>query len=196
MHKMAIAPTFLVALVVLAEDDQSKWSPAQVEVWRTVEARTDAWVQNDYEAYLALHHERWRRFSMITSELLSKDDVARFWKGMKDSEKTHSIELTPIAVEVYADGTAAIAHYVMLEMVEWTAETQRRASGRLMEKGRKYRVPARFSDVYVKEDDRWLYAGGYRDLTCDIMPESPFPCLDTRPSAQQPAPAEGAQRRR
>jgi ketosteroid isomerase-like protein len=169
---------------------------AQDEVWRTVEARTDAWVQNDYEAYLSLHHERWRRFSMTTSELSSKDDVARFWQGMKDSEKTHSIKLTPIAVEVYAGGSAAIAHYIMMETVEWTAETQRRASGRLMEKGRVYRVPARFSDVYVKEGDLWLYVGGYRDLTCDIMPESPFPCLDIPSAAQQSVPADGAARRR
>jgi ketosteroid isomerase-like protein len=196
MQMSAIALSFLVASATLAEDDQLTWSPAQAEVWRTVEARTDAWVHNDYEAYLSLHHERWRRFSMTTSELSSKDDVARFWQGMKDSEKTHSIKLTPIAVEVYAGGSAAIAHYIMMETVEWTAETQRRASGRLMEKGRVYRVPARFSDVYVKEGDLWLYVGGYRDLTCDIMPESPFPCLDIPSAAQQSVPADGAARRR
>jgi ketosteroid isomerase-like protein len=194
MHRTAIALSLVVASATVAEGDQSKWSPAQAEVWRTVEARTDAWVRNDYEAYLSLHHERWRRFSMIKSELTSKDDVARFWKAMKVSEKVHSIELTPIAVEVYAGGSVAIAHYVMMETLEWTAETQRRASGRLMEKGRVYRVPARFSDVYVKEDGRWLYVGGYRDLTCDIMPESPFPCLDIRDAAQQGAAADEPQR--
>ena len=175
----------VVSVATLTADHQPEWSPDQAEVWRTVETRIDAWARNDYETYLSLHHERWRRFSIVTSELTSRDDVARFWRGMKDSEKVHAIELTPIAVEVYAGGSAAIAHYTIVETLEWTAETQRRASGRLMEKGRVYRVPARFSDVYVKEDGRSLYAGGYRDLTCDIMPESPFPCLDRRAAPQQ-----------
>jgi hypothetical protein len=130
---------------------------------------------------------------MITSKLMSKDDVAHFWRGMKESEKVLDLQLTPIAVEVYAGGSAAVAHYVMMERLE-TAETRRRASGRLMEKGRVYDVPARFSDVYVNEGDRWLYVGGYRDLTCDIMPESPFPCLDIRAAAQQGAAADEPQR--
>lgn len=194
MNKAAFTLILLVSSATLAADDPSSWSPAQAEVWRTVQARTDAWVRSDYEAYLSLHHERWRRFSMITSKLMSKDDVAHFWRGMKESETVLDIQLTPIAVEVYAGGSAAIAHYVMMERLEWTAETRRRASGRLMEKGRVYDVPARFSDVYVKEGDRWLYVGGYRDLTCDIMPESPFPCLDIRAAAQQGAAADEPQR--
>jgi hypothetical protein len=127
---------------------------------------------------------------MVTSKLTSKDDVPQFWQSMKQSEKVLDIQLTPIAVEVYADGSAAIAHYVMVERLEWTAETRRRASGRLMEQGQVYEVPARFSDVYAKEGDRWLYVGGYRDLTCDIMPESPFPCLDIGTAAQQNAAAD------
>lgn len=193
MNKATLALTLLVSSGTLASDGPPSWSPAQAEVWRTVQARTDAWVRNDSEAYLSLHHERWRRFSMITSKLMSKDDVARFWKGMKETEKVHAIDLTPVAIEVYADGSVAVAHYVMMETLEWTGETRQRASGRLMEKGRVYDVPARFSDVYVKEDDRWLYVGGYRDLTCDIMPESPFPCLDTRTSGKRGAAADEPQ---
>jgi hypothetical protein len=81
MNNAAFALILLVFSATLAADDPSSWSPAQVEVWRTVQARTDAWVANDFEAYLSLHHERWRRFSMITSKLMSKDDVAHFWRA-------------------------------------------------------------------------------------------------------------------
>ncbi|MEM7283961.1 MAG: hypothetical protein AAF438_20285 [Pseudomonadota bacterium] len=115
---------------------------------------------------------------MVTSRLMSKDDVARFWKGMKESERVISIELKPIAIDVFGDGSFAIAHFIAEETLEWIAETRRRPNGRLMENGKTYYVPARFSDVYVKENGSWFYVGGYRDLTCDIMPESKNPCRE------------------
>ena len=43
MNKAAFALILLVFSATLAADDPSSWSPAQVEVWRTVQARTDAW---------------------------------------------------------------------------------------------------------------------------------------------------------
>lgn len=158
--------------------DPSDRSQEQNEVWAVVEARIAAWKHNDFETYIGLHHDRWHRFSMVSSRLTSKEDVEAFWASMKGNEEVLEIKLVPIAIDVFANGSAAIAHYVAHETFKWVGETRRRPNGRLMEKGRIYNVPARFSDVYVKEENGWLFAGGYRDLTCDILAASPNPCRD------------------
>jgi len=54
----------------------------------------------------------------------------------------------------------AVAHYIAAETLEWVAETRRRPNGRLMEYGETYYVPARFSDVYIKENGDWLHVAG------------------------------------
>lgn len=154
------------------------WSPAQKEVWATVLARLAAWKNNDYEAYLAIHHDGWHRYSTITSGLLDKADVANFWQGMKRNEKVLELVAKPIAVDIFGDDDVAIAHFIGTEVFKWTGEDYVRPNGHRMEADTVYTVPVRYSDVYVKEGDRWLYIGGYRDLTCDILAESKNSCRE------------------
>ncbi|MGI9235553.1 MAG: hypothetical protein ACR2RD_18120 [Woeseiaceae bacterium] len=98
------------------------WSQTQIDVWSTVQARNVAWKNNDFEAYVNIHHDNWHRYSMRTSKLLSKDDVAVFWDNAKQNEKVIQIELQPIAIDVFGNEMLAIAHYVLIETFEWIGD--------------------------------------------------------------------------
>lgn len=83
---------------------------AQREVWEAARARFDAWAQNDYDAFQASTHDRWRRWSMRSAGLMEKADYARFWDDFKGAEEIVSFTLEPVAIEIFGDGDVAVIH--------------------------------------------------------------------------------------
>ncbi len=157
-------PVILTALVVLLSACTPNSSTTdEAAVWAAVEARNATWASDDFEAHMAIYHPDFRRWTLRTSALMNKDDFSALWNQIKKNEKTIRIDVLPVEVVFYASGKTAIAHYIIDEEYQWLGDDTVRRNGDVMRKGETLTAKFRFSDVFVKEDGSWLYAGGHRD---------------------------------
>lgn len=168
------------ACIAPAHAQDSTWTEAQRSAWTTVNARWQAWLDDDLAAYRAIHHDRWRRWAIRTDALDDTAAIAPFWTRAKANERTVSHELTPVAVEIFGDGRVAAVHYVAQERVRRLRE-RTAPDGRVIPVGNETVIPIRFSDFLVKEGDRWLWVGGYRDGACSLF--KGFGTICTNPAA-------------
>lgn len=162
----------LMVLLALAggpvEARDSRWSADQTSVWNEVQARWQAWQHDDFDAYLAAHHETWHRWAPRSEGLENKDDVEGFWQRAKAQEETVAFTLKPAAIETYDSGRLAAVHYVADETVRLRKARQTR-DGRVIPVGQETHIPIRFSDFYVREGGEWRFIGGYRDGNCSLF---------------------------
>ena len=159
---------FSLTLFAQSTDLPKDWSSAQKDVWKAVNARWQAWTDDDLEKYLAFHHQDWHRFALPTDDLEDKNGLQEFWKRAKQSEKTLSFTLDPVEVKIYGKGQFAAVHYTVDEKIK-TLKERITADGRKIPVGNEKVIPIRFSDFLVLEDGRWLYIGGYRDGSCSLF---------------------------
>ena len=131
------------------------------QVWQAVEARNQAWVEDDRATYLAIHHPGYARWHRREPRLEERSDVEAFWNRVHDVEQSVSIEVVPERLQFLADGKVAVAHYTIGEVVEYRVDTQRGPNRFKAGDRAGYRI--RFSDIYELRDGRWLYVGGHRD---------------------------------
>ena len=151
-----------------ARAQDSTWTPAQESVWEAVQARWQAWQDDDFDAYLDAHHDTWHRWSLRSEALEDRGDIETFWHRAKEFEQTVAFVLDPVAVEVYDDGRFAAVHYVADETVRLLRERVNR-DGRTLPVGHETHIPIRFSEFYVWEDGDWRFVGGYRDGSCALF---------------------------
>jgi hypothetical protein len=138
---------------------------AEKEVWKAVEKRFVSWKDNDYDAHMAVYHPEWRRWSLSTRQLMKKEDFINLWDTMKNNEQVISMELEPEEIQFFGDGSFALAHFITTETFLWTGNSKTDDQGRVFERGSVHTVKMRWSDVMVKEEGRWLCAGGHRDFS-------------------------------
>ena len=162
------APAILLIASLSGHARDSTWSPDEESVWNAVQARWQAWEDDDYEAYLAAHHGTWHRWSLRSEGLEDLEDAETFWHASKGFEETVAFNLTPSAVQIYGDGQFAAVHYIADETVRLRKERVNR-EGRTLPVGHEARIPIRFSDFYVRENGKWLFIGGYRDGSCALF---------------------------
>lgn len=140
----------LVAGAVLdAMDSAIKTGALEDEIWAAVKKRNDTWVANDFAGHMALYHPDFRRWAIHGDRILTRESFAGLWKRIKDAETVRSISVLPGQLQWLVPNKAAVAHYRIDEKYERGGKI---LSGSL-----------RFSDIYVLEQGRWLYAGGHRD---------------------------------
>jgi len=140
----------LVAGAVLdAMDPAFKAQALEAEIWTAVEARNNTWVTNDFEGHLAVYHPDFRRWAVHGDTVLTKESFAGLWDRFKDTETVRSIEVLPKEIQWLVPNQVAVAHYRIDEKFERDGHER---TGNL-----------RFSDIFVLEKGRWLYAGGHRD---------------------------------
>jgi ketosteroid isomerase-like protein len=117
---------------------------AQLEVWQVVEDYTEASHQRNLKGYLSHWHPDfvgWHNGdSLPTSRQEREKGLAYYFENAKSVE--YSLE--PLTVLVVADGTAAIVHYKLRNVLESTA-SGKRSSGLSF-----------WTDYLVKENGRWL----------------------------------------
>lgn len=143
-------------------------SPEHQAVWSAVNARWQAWLEDDFDAYLAIHDDSWHRWALHSPALENLEDIKSFWERAKKNEQTLAFELTPISIELYGEGRFAAVHYVARETVRRLR--QRTApDGRVIPVGNETLISIRFSDFMVRGGDDWLYVGGYRDGSCALF---------------------------
>ena len=162
---------FVIFMALQTESSHAReaLSAAEVEaikeaVWESVEARNSTWVDNDLEAHMAIYHEDFRRWTLHTRKLMTKEEFAELlWGHFKTKEKVNSVDVVREEILVLDGGNVAIAHYLIDEEWEWSGDDGVNDDGISVRKGQVMHGNLRFSDVYVKEDGRWLYIGGHRD---------------------------------
>jgi len=133
------------------------------QVWKVVEKRNATWTENDFDGHMAIYHPEFRRWSLHSKTLMTKDIFASFWDGIKKNEEVIKIDIERKEIQILQDGNLAIAHYTIDEDFKWIAEDKTNDKGIAIVNGQKLKGNLRFSDIYIKVDNKWLYIGGHRD---------------------------------
>lgn len=133
------------------------------EVWEVVKKRNSTWLENDFVGHMAVYHPDFRRWSLHSKTLMTKEIFASFWEGIKKNEKVISIEIERKEMQILDEGRLAIAHYTIDEVYQWIGENKTNDEGKTIVKGQVLNGKLRFSDIYLKVNDQWQYVGGHRD---------------------------------
>ena len=129
------------------------------ELLNSIEERFFAWRDNDSETFKAGYHPDWKRWGMRKDTLNTIVDIDGFWDFMKANEESKEMEIDLVDYDLVGDGNVAIVHYTSAETFKWTGPDNERG----WKTGDIYKGFARWSDVLVKEDGKWLCIGGHRD---------------------------------
>ena len=133
------------------------------EVWEVVQKRNTTWLENDFKGHMAIYHPDFRRWSLHSKTLMTKDIFASFWDGIKKNEAVMKIEVERKEMQLLDEGRLAIAHYTIDEIYQWIGESRTNDKGETIKKGQVLNGKLRFSDIYLKVNDQWQYLGGHRD---------------------------------
>lgn len=133
------------------------------EVWEVVQKRNTTWLENDFKGHMAIYHSDFRRWSLHSKTLMTKDIFASFWDGIKKNEAVIKIEVERKEMQLLDEGRLAIAHYTIDEIYQWIGESRTNDKGETIKKGEVLNGKLRFSDIYLKVNDQWQYLGGHRD---------------------------------
>jgi hypothetical protein len=133
------------------------------EVWKVVEKRNSTWTENNFNGHMAIYHSEFRRWSLHSKKLMTKEIFASFWDGIKKDEATNKIEVERNEMQIFQDGNLAIAHYTINEDFTWIGNNKEVDEIKTITKGQNLKGNLRFSDIYIKEGNSWFYVGGHRD---------------------------------
>jgi len=133
------------------------------EVWKVVENRNRTWVENDYNGHMSIYHPDFRRWTLHSKTLMTKDIFASFWDDIKKNEETIKIDIERKEMQILENGNLAIAHYTVFEEYKWIGKGKKNDKGKAIHKDQILNGKLRFSDIYLKVDNEWLYMGGHRD---------------------------------
>lgn len=133
------------------------------DVWKVVEKRNKTWTDNDFNGHMSIYHPEFRRWSLHSKTLLTKNIFASFWDTIKKNEETKKIDIERQEMQILQNGNLAIAHYTINEDFTWIGNDKTDDEGTNIKKGEKLKGNLRFSDIYIKEGDEWFYVGGHRD---------------------------------
>ena len=91
---------------------------------------------------------------------IGKERKQKINKGRKKKiEELRKSNKDLVDYDLVGDGNVAIVHYTSAETFKWTGPDNERG----WKTGDIYKGFARWSDVLVKEDGKWLCIGGHRD---------------------------------
>ena len=123
-----------------------EWSAAQEEVWENVEAYWVLSAEEDLEGFLSYFHTDYSGW-FNQAPLPSSKSSARKWisHGMKTVD-TLVYEINPVAIKIF--GNVAVVHYYYIQAVKDAEGKQTTRSGR-------------WTDILMKQDDRWVIIGDH-----------------------------------
>ena len=141
---------FLLCPCVSTPACAQQWDASQKEVWATVEGAWEAFAKGDLEGTLGYYHPDYVGWT-YTEPIPSNKEVSRKWLAYIFGEtKTAIYDLRPAAIEVHTN--FAIAHY-FITLVGKT------------EQGEEKTHSGRWTDIYIKQDGRWLLIGDHGGWT-------------------------------
>ena len=129
-----------------------EWSEEQKEVWKNVETYWDLGVKEDLEGIMGYFHDDFIGWS--NRRALPNNKASRR-KSMSHSFETTTVliqELQPVAINIH--GNVAIVHYYYSELSKDVEGKENNASGR-------------WTDILMKEGDKWLLIADHGGSTAD-----------------------------
>lgn len=136
----------LLALPLYAHE----WSAAQKEVWKTVETYNSLFDKGDLEGFMSYFHNDYRGWIYQAPVPTDKSKVRKFVERDMKSEKVLFSDLTPAEIQIY--GNVAIVHYF------WTSTSKG-------SEGKEETASGRWTDVLMKQGDKWLLIGDHGGRT-------------------------------
>jgi ketosteroid isomerase-like protein len=140
-------------LVVVAVPARAQeWSAVQKEVWQNVENYWALDAKGDVEgfmAYFAADYVGWSNDSVMPGD---KATVKKFISQEYQLSKTLVYDIKPVAIQVHGD--IAFVDYYYQQMVK-TSE------------GKVENVKGRWTDILMKQGNRWLLIGDHGGRTKD-----------------------------
>ncbi len=152
-------------VLVLAQESKGTSDEEKIkeEVWEVVRKRNTTWLENDFSGHMDIYHKDFRRWSLHSKTLMTKEIFASFWEGIKKNEAVIKIDIERKEMQLLDEGRLAIAHYTVDEVYQWIGENKSNDKGKTIKKGQVLNGKLRFSDIYLKVNDNWKYVGGHRD---------------------------------
>lgn len=127
-----------------------QWSPAQTEVWNSVEAFHAKYAAGDLEGVFSNIHENYVGWDLSEPTTSNKARLRKFLDYNFKNEKTDLYDVQPVGINVVGD--TAIVYY------HFTVITKDAA-------GEKSYLTGRWADVLKKQDGQWLLIGDHGGVT-------------------------------
>ncbi|MBZ0113900.1 MAG: nuclear transport factor 2 family protein [Thermoanaerobaculia bacterium] len=130
----------LMALLFVPMAVAQEWSAEQQEVWKVVQWTWDA--DDDTDWCEAVCHANVTAWDNNYPAPRNRETIQKWWK--RNAEKSKTLEATVTPVSIVVEGNVGVAHYyysVMSEDMDGKRETEH----------------GRYTDVLVKENDKWVY---------------------------------------
>jgi ketosteroid isomerase-like protein len=142
----------LVACLLILPSSASaqQWSPAQQEVWRTVEAYSQMFQQRNLDGALAYFHDDYRGWYNRNALPNTKQSLQLWLPHHFANSRVIVSEVQPLAIQVFDD--VAVVHYNYSEIVQQGDNAPRHETGR-------------WTDVLKKVNGRWLIIGDHGGQT-------------------------------
>ena len=138
--------TLLISMPLCAQE----WSPAQKEVWKNVEAYNALYAQRDLEGFVAYFHPDYRGWDYESALPMDKASSRKFLEHAFKTTTTLVYDIKPVAIQIY--GNVAFVHYYYTEVYKDVEGKQKSSSGR-------------WTDILLKQGDRWLMIGDHGGQT-------------------------------
>lgn len=137
-------PGTLAFCQTIPKSHTQDWSGDQKKVWETVEAYTQASHQRNLGKYLSFWHQDflgWHNGDSAPTNYQQREKGLQYYFS---NTKSLEYKLEPLAIQIIADGKAAIVHYKLRNVLQ-VAATEKKESG-----------IAYWTDYLVNEGGRWL----------------------------------------
>ena len=140
---LLLCTVLLVPTPVLTQE----WSPAQKEVWKTVEIMWEMSAKGDVEGELASCDDEMSLWVQNDPLPIGKSSFRKWVEFNSKTEQTLIQELRPVAIKVFPD--FAFAHYYVTAVTK-AGPTEKAGEGSL-----------RITDIFRKKGEKWFWIGGH-----------------------------------
>jgi len=124
-----------------------EWSPAQKDVWKTVETMWELYAKGDVEGELAYADDEMALWVQNEPLPTGKAEFRKWTAFSAKSGRTLIQELKPVTIKVFPE--FAFVHYYASNVYQ-EAPTATPEYGSL-----------RITDIFRKKGDRWVWVGGH-----------------------------------
>ena len=144
---------FVISILLVAFNSQiaaQEWSLDQKDVWKNVEAYWDLAAKGDLDGFVSYFHESfmgWNYGAPATSTKSSREKLINFFAPQN---KTLFYNLTPVGI--WVQGEFAFVDYHYMEVTE-------------NKDGKRDTDIGRWTDILIKDGDRWVMVGDHGGQT-------------------------------
>lgn len=129
-----------------------QWTPAQMEVWKNVEAYSAKSAAGDLEGFLSYVHDDYIGWDISEPMTTSKARLRKFLDYSFKNYKTELSDIQPVAINIFDD--VAIVYYHFTYVSKSTDAKKEEVSGR-------------WADVLMKQGEKWVLIGDHGGATSE-----------------------------